>query len=261
MTVDSLLAGLVGLALGSFLNVVITRLPQGESFWGGRSRCPQCKSPLSWYDNIPLCSYVRLRGRCRSCGAGIPWRYPVVELAGGVMTLALWHTFPDKLLLLAYAPFGLALIALTAIDLEHRLLPDAITIVGIILGLLLSLVLPQLSFPEAAAGALAGAALFSGVGRLYEKWTGRRGLGGGDVKMLAMIGAFLGVWALPLVILVSAGLGTLTGLVLVLVLGQGPGARGQWRTISLPYGPFLAAGAGCYLFWGERLVNLLSGGG
>jgi leader peptidase (prepilin peptidase)/N-methyltransferase len=175
------------------------------------------------------------------------------------MALALWHTFPDKLLLLAYAPFGLALIALTAIDLEHRLLPDAITLPGISLGLLLSLVLPQLSFPSAAAGALVGAALFFGVGWLYEKWAGRRGLGGGDVKMLAMIGAFLGVWALPLVILISAGLGTLAGL--IRVLGQGPGTRGQWRTISLPYGPFLAAGAWCYLFWGERLLNLLSGGG
>jgi leader peptidase (prepilin peptidase)/N-methyltransferase len=175
------------------------------------------------------------------------------------MALALWHTFPDKLLLLAYAPFGLALIALTAIDLEHRLLPDAITIPGIILGLLLSLVLPELSFPEAAAGALVGGGLFFGIGWFYEKWAGRHGLGGGDVKMLAMIGAFLGVWALPLVILISAGLGTLAGL--IRVLGQGPGARGQWRTISLPYGPFLAAGAWCYLFWGERLLNLLSGGG
>jgi leader peptidase (prepilin peptidase)/N-methyltransferase len=257
--VDSLLAGLVGLALGSFLNVVITRLPQGESAWGGRSRCPRCRTSLLWYDNIPLWSFVWLRGRCRSCGAAIPWRYPLVELAGGVMALALWCAFPDKLLLLAYVPFGLALIALTAIDLEHRLLPDAITLPGTILGLLLSLVLPQLSFPAAAAGALAGAGLFFGVGRIYEKCAGRRGLGGGDVKMLAMIGAFLGVWALPLVILISAGLGTLAGL--IRFLGQGPGARGQWRTISLPYGPFLAAGAGCYLFWGERLLNFLSGGG
>jgi len=257
--VDFLVAALVGLALGSFLNVVITRLPQGESVWAPRSRCPRCRSPLSWYDNIPLFSYVWLRGRCRSCGAPIPRRYPLVELAGGLTALALWHTFPDRLLLLAYAPFSLALIALTAIDLEHRLLPDAITIPGTILGLLLSLVLPQLSFLEAAAGAVVGAGLFYGVGRLYEKWAGRRGLGGGDVKMLTMIGAFLGVWALPLVILISAGLGTLAGL--IRVLSQGPEARGQWRTISLPYGPFLAAGAWCYLFWGERLLNLLSGGG
>jgi leader peptidase (prepilin peptidase)/N-methyltransferase len=259
VTVDFLLAGLVGLALGSFLNVLITRLPRGESAWGGRSRCPHCRSPLAWYDNIPLFSYVRLRGRCRSCGAAIPWRYPLVELAGGLMALALWHTFPDRLLLLAYGPFCLALVALTAIDLEHRLLPDAITLPGTILGLLLSLALPHLSFPEAAAGALVGAALFYGIGRLYEKWAGRSGLGGGDVKMMAMIGAFLGVGALPLVILVSAGLGTLTGLIRVLVQGSGP--QGQWRTIALPYGPFLAAGAWCYLFWGERLLDLLSGGG
>jgi leader peptidase (prepilin peptidase)/N-methyltransferase len=259
VTVDSLLAGLVGLALGSFLNVVITRLPQGESVWAGRSRCPQCRKHLAWYDNIPLLSYVWLGGRCRSCGAAIPWRYPLVELAGGLMALALWHTFPNQLLLLAYGPFSLALLALSAIDLEHRLLPDAITIPGTILGLLLSLMLPHLSFPEAAAGALVGAALFSGVAWLYEKIKGRRGLGGGDVKLLAMIGAFLGLGALPLVVLVSAGLGTLTGL--TQVLAQGRGHRGGWQTISLPYGPFLAAGAWCYLFAGARLLNLLSGGG
>ena len=120
--------------------------PRGNRCGPAVPGVPSAGVPLSWYDNIPLCSYVWLRGRCRSCGAAIPWRYPLVELAGGLMALALWHTFPDKLLLLAYAPFGLALIALTAIDLEHRLLPDAITIPGIILGLLLSLVLPQLSF-------------------------------------------------------------------------------------------------------------------
>lgn len=157
---DSFLVGLTGLALGSFLNVFITRLPRGESPWAGRSRCPQCRKPIAWYDNIPLLSYVLLRGRCRSCGAAIPRRYPLVELAGGFMALALWHAFPDRLLLLAYGPFCLALVALTAIDLKHRLLPDAITLPGTILGLLLSLVLPHLSFPAAAAGALVGAGLF-----------------------------------------------------------------------------------------------------
>jgi len=256
--VDWLLAGLVGLALGSFLNVVITRLPRGERVVGGRSRCPRCGAPLAWYDNIPLYSYLRLRGRCRACGAAIPRRYPLVELAGGLLAAALWHAFPDRLLLLAYVPFCLALVALSAIDLEHRWLPDVITLPGIGLGLLWSLALPQLSFPAAAAGALAGAGLLAGVGWLYEKWTGRPGLGGGDVKLLAMIGAFLGVAALPLVILVSAGLGTLAGL--VRVLAQGPGFRGQWRTLSLPYGPFLAGGALLSLFWGERLLNLLGGG-
>jgi leader peptidase (prepilin peptidase)/N-methyltransferase len=255
--VDSFLAVLVGVALGSFLNVVITRLPQGEPVWSGGSRCPHCRRPLAWHDNIPLFSYVWLRGRCRACGAAIPWRYPLVEATGGLMALALWRTFPDRLLLLAYGPFCLALVALAAIDLEHRLLPDAITIPGIILGLLLSLVVPSLSPGAAAAGALVGAALFFGIGSLYEKLTGRRGLGGGDVKLMAMIGAFLGVWALPLVIFISAGLGTLTGLILVWAQGR----QRHWRTISLPYGPFMAAGAWCYLFGGQRLLGLLSGGG
>jgi leader peptidase (prepilin peptidase)/N-methyltransferase len=261
MMVGSLLVGLVGLALGSFLNVVITRLPRGEAIWAGRSRCLQCRRPLAWYDNIPLLSYIWLRGRCRACGAAISWRYPLVELAGGLMAVALWRSFPfpDRLLLLAYGPFCLVLIVLAAIDLEHRLLPDAITIPGTILGLLLSLVLPHLSLASAAAGALGGGALFYVVGRVYEKLAGRRGLGGGDVKLMAMIGAFLGVGALPLVILISAGLGTLIGLIQVLL--KSPGARTQWRTISLPYGPFLAAGAWCYLFGGQRLLSLLSGGG
>jgi leader peptidase (prepilin peptidase) / N-methyltransferase len=258
VTVAWLLAGLVGLALGSFLNVVITRLPRGEAVVAGRSRCPRCRARLPWYDNIPLVSYLRLRGRCRSCGAAISWRYPLMELAGGLLALALWHAFPDRLLLLAYAPFCLALAALTAIDLEHRLLPDAITLPGIVWGLLLSLALPQLSFPAAAAGALAGAGLFYGIARVYEKWAGRPGLGGGDVKLLAMIGAFLGVEALPLVILISAGLGTLAGL--IRLLAPGPGPAGPWRTLSLPYGPFLAAAAGVQLFWGERLLHLLGGG-
>jgi leader peptidase (prepilin peptidase)/N-methyltransferase len=253
------LAGLVGLALGSFLNVVITRLPRGEPVWAGRSRCPQCRRPLAWYDNIPLFSYAWLRGHCRACGAAIGMRYPLVELAGGLMALALWRTFPDKSLLLAYGPFCLALVALTAIDLEHRLLPDAITIPGIALGLLLSLVLPHLSFLEAASGVLVGWTLFYGIAWLYKKLTGRRGLGGGDVKLLAMIGAFLGLGALPLVIVISSVVGVLAGLIRVLALT--PGQRGRWRTLSLPYGPFLAAGALCYLFWGERLLGLLSGGG
>ena len=174
------------------------------------------------------------------------------------MALALWHAFPDRLLLLAYAPFCLALVALTAIDLEHRLLPDAITLPGIGLGLLLSLALPQLSFPAAAAGALAGAGLFAAIGWLYEKWAGRPGLGGGDVKLLAMIGAFLGVGALPLVILVSAGLGTLAGL--VRLLAHGPGPAGQWRTLSLPYGPFLATAAWVQLLWGKDCLPCWAGG-
>ena len=254
----SFMAGLFGLVLGSFLNVVITRVPLRESFLAGRSRCPQCRTPLAWYDNIPLFSYAWLRGHCRACGAAIPWRYPLVELAGGLVVLALWHRFPDKLLLLAYVPFCLALVALTVIDLEHRLLPDIITIPGIIFGLLCSLILPHLSFPEAAAGALAGGALFYGVAWMYEKVAGRRGLGGGDVKLMAMIGAFLGAPSLPLIICFSAALGSLAGFALVAVKGRYQ--DGQWRFVAIPYGPFLSVGAFIYLLAGENLLRLLGAG-
>jgi leader peptidase (prepilin peptidase) / N-methyltransferase len=242
---SDLLAFLVGLSLGSFLNVVITRLPQGEQFWRGRSRCSQCRATLPWYDNIPILSYLRLRGRCRFCGAAIPWRYPLVELAGGGLALALWVSFPVRMLLLAYAPFTAALLALTAIDLEHRLLPDAITLPGIALGLLLALALPQLSFKAAAAGALLGGASFYAVGWIYERLTGRQGMGGGDVKLMAMIGAFLGVQAVPFVVFISALLGTLAGLGLALKAHRW--SEGQWRLTSLPYGPFLAVAALIYL--------------
>lgn len=236
------LAGLLGLGLGSFVNVVITRLPRGESLLG-RSRCPLCRQPLPWSDNLPLVSYFRLRGRCRFCQAPIPWRYPAVELAGALLAVALWARFPGDRMLLAYGPFTAALLALTVIDLEHRLLPDVITLPGVLLGLILSLFLPRPPFGEAVLGAAAGAALFQGVAWIYQKLARRQGLGGGDVKLLAMIGAFLGVRSLPGVILVSAALGSLAGLALARQSGQG-------RHTPIPYGPFLAAAAWLYLFAG-----------
>jgi len=266
-----LLVFLVGLALGSFLNVVITRLPQGEGVFRGRSRCPFCRTTLPWRDNLPLVSYLLLRGRCRFCGQAIPPRYPGVELVSGFLALALWHYLPASPLLLVYGPFCGALVALSAIDLEHRVLPDAITLPGIALGLVCSLVLPHLTFLQSAAGALLGAAIFSGVSWVYRRLAARRsltgdaalGLGGGDVKLLAFIGAFLGVEALPLVIFLSAALGSLAGVILVLRRRRAPGQEareGGWRFTPVPYGPFLAAAALIYLFAGPELLRLVGGG-
>ena len=244
-----ILVFLVGLALGSFLNVVITRLPLEEEFWTGRSRCPQCRNPLPWYDNIPLISYFWLKQRCRFCEGIISPRYPLVELAGGLLALALWRRFPGSSLLFVYGPFSAALVVLSAIDLERRLLPDVITLPGLALGLLLALVLPHLSFWDAALGALAGGALFYLVAWGYAAWTGKQGLGRGDIKLMAMIGAFLGVKSLPLIIFISAGLGTLVGL--GMALARGRWREGEWRTASLPYGPFLALAALAYLLGRE----------
>ena len=128
-------AFLVGLALGSFLNVLATRLPVKERFWAGRSRCPHCRTTLAWHDNLPVLSFLYLRGRCRFCGAVISWRYPLLELAGGLLFLVLWHQYPWSPRLIAYGPFVAILLVLTAIDLEHLLLPDVITYPGIVAGL------------------------------------------------------------------------------------------------------------------------------
>ncbi|MHB8066428.1 MAG: prepilin peptidase [Desulfobaccales bacterium] len=250
-----LLVFLVGLALGSFLNVVITRLPLGEAVWAGRSRCPHCRAPISWRDNVPLLSFLRLRGRCRLCRRPISRRYPAVELAGGLLALALWASFPGSYLLLAYGPFCAALVALTGLDLEHRWLPDVITLPGIALGLVFSLIFPHLSFVESLAGTLVGGGLFYGLMWTYEKLTGKMGMGGGDVKLLALIGAFLGIKALPLVILVSAALGSLVGIALVLITGSW--RRGNWRATAIPFGPFLAGAALLYLFASPELTRFL----
>lgn len=251
---EGLLAFLLGLALGSFLNVVATRLPLKEQFWAGRSRCPHCRTTLPWYDNLPLISFFRLKGRCRFCGVAIPWRYPLLELATGLLFLGLWFEYPWSPELIAYGPFGAALLVLTAIDLEHRLLPDAITYPGIVSGLALSLLLPGPGFLEALLGAVLGGGIFFLTGWLYEWLSGKTGMGGGDVKLLAMIGAFLGVRSLPFVIFVSAALGTLVGL--GLILGGGIG-RGQWRSARIPFGPFLAAAALLYLFTGDALLRVM----
>ncbi len=143
---DYLLVVMLGLFVGSFLNVVITRLPQGENFGWGRSRCPRCRRKLPWYDIIPLVSYLWLRGQCRYCGDAIPRRYLLVELATALLTLLLWLKFPNNILLLAYFPFAMALLVLSVIDLELGLLPDAITLPGIAMGLVWSLVSPGIEF-------------------------------------------------------------------------------------------------------------------
>lgn len=251
------LAFLVGLALGSFLNVVITRLPLGEPVVAGRSRCPHCRTALPWRDNLPLLSYFLLGGRCRFCGAAIARRYPLVELGGGLLAAALWWRFPGSPLLLAYGPFCGALLALSAIDLEHRLLPDVITLPGTALGLALVPVLGHLTFLEAASGAAAGGALFYGIGWAYQRLTGRKGMGGGDVKLMACIGAFLGLEALPFVIFFSAALGSLAGLGVVLTTGAWH--RGAWRVAAIPYGPFLAAAALLYLFGYQEFCRWFPG--
>jgi leader peptidase (prepilin peptidase)/N-methyltransferase len=242
-SIFALVALAVGLIFGSFFNVVIVRLPKKESLWFPPSHCMSCQEAIRWHDNIPLLSFVWLRGRCRNCSARIGWRYPIVEALNGVSwAFAVGH-FGLTLRLLPALILLSTLIALTMIDLEHQIIPDRITLPGILVGWLLNLVTGQVPILHALLGSLIGGGIFYLVVLLSGG-----GMGGGDVKLGAMIGAFFG-WKLTLLtifIAVFAG-----GLVAASVLVSGR----KGRKDPLPFGPFLALGAVATLFWGEELLQ------
>ena len=238
---------LLGLSVGSFLNVCVHRLPRRQSLVHPGSRCPHCGYVLRWYDNIPILSYLFLRGQCRQCRQPIAIRYPALELATLVLFLVHGAVFGWSALLAVRLVFACAMVVLFAIDLEHHLLPDAITLPGIVTGLLVSTVVPP-GIIDSLLGLLIGGGVLWLIGEAYFRYSGQEGMGGGDVKMLAMIGAFLG-WKLVLVTLVlSSVAGSLVG-VLVIAFKRG-GLK-----YALPYGTFLALGALAASLVGERLVN------
>ena len=239
---------LVGLLLGSFLNVVILRLPRGESIVSPPSRCPRCKARIQPWDNIPVLSYLLLRGRCRQCRKRISWRYPVVEVSAGLLLWLLAREVEHPALLVPHAAFLLALLVVAWIDFDTRTIPDAITIPGVGIGLAVSLFLPP--GPGAALlGALCGGASLWLVGAAYERATGVPGMGGGDVKLAAMMGAFLGVGGVFGTIFLASLAGSLFG---ALLIARGKGSR---RT-AIPFGTFLAPAAMVLLLFGEPLYRL-----
>lgn len=234
---------ILGLVLGSFANVLVHRLPRGESIvWPG-SRCPTCGHAIAWYDNIPLLSWLFLRGRCRHCQAPISRRYPLVELAFGILWGGMFAWLGPTLPALKGGIFLSLLFVLAIIDFETMLLPDLLTLGGTGVGIFLAW--PEGRLADAAVGALAGYGSFALIAWIYQRLAGREGLGGGDWKLLAMIGAFLGWRALPLVVFVSALVGLMIGGVWLLLARKGLRAE-------LPYGPFLAAAAA-----GEWLAGML----
>lgn len=242
-----IVVGILGLAFGSFLNVVIFRLPRRQSLvWPG-SACPACGNAIRWYDNVPVAGWLALRGRCRDCRAPISVRYPIVELATAAAFLACYWAIGPQPLLVPRLLLAAALIALFAIDLEHQLLPDRITLPGIVAGLLFSIWLPP-GLREAVVGVLLGGGFLWALGEGWSRLRGMEAMGFGDVKMLAMIGAFLG-WKLVIVTFVlSSFAGGLFAALLLL-------SRRTTLTSALPFGTFLAAGAFVASLWGERLMH------
>jgi leader peptidase (prepilin peptidase)/N-methyltransferase len=238
---------LFGLVVGSFLNVCIYRLPRRESLaWPG-SRCTSCGRSLSWHENIPVVSWAALGGRCRTCRTRISVMYPLVELVTGIVFLAGWLIYGPTPLLAVRLFFACAMIVLFAIDLKHRILPNVITLPGIVVGFVASLVLPP-GWISSLMGIVLGGGVLLAIAEAYYRARGIEGLGMGDVKMLAMIGAFLG-WRLMLVTLVLASFsGSLVGVALLL------SGRGGMK-YALPFGTFLAAGALTAAVVGDVLLD------
>lgn len=234
-------ATLVGAVVGSYLNVLIHRLPRGEPTVVERSRCPHCGAPIRPWHNVPILGFLVLGGRCRDCRQPIHWRYPLVEALTALVFLASYRIWGTSLATLAAAFFGCLLIALAAIDLEHLLLPNRLTIPGIVAGLALQPWLPFASLRSAVIGAILGAAIVLALGGLWYVLHGAWGMGFGDAKLLAMIGAFLG-WKGALVALgVAAVAGSVVALFGALL------RRLDWQS-TLPFGSLLAASALVALF-------------
>jgi len=274
------LSGLVGLLVGSFLNVVIHRLPKMmEREWRHqcaelnsqpdtstqqntdtttalapynlhipRSACPQCGHKISALENIPILSYLVLRGKCKGCGTAISMRYPFVEAITGILSaFAAWH-FGFGMDAVGAIVFVWALIALTFIDLDTQLLPDDITLPLLWLGIIFNMYGAFTSLNNAVAGAIAGYLVLWSVYWLFKLVTGKEGMGYGDFKLLAAIGAWLGWPMLPLVIMLSSVVGAVVGITLILVMRHG-------RNIPIPFGPYLAGGGLIALFWGQQLTQ------
>ncbi len=241
-----LVAALFGLLIGSFLNVCIYRLPRDQSVVWPASRCTTCGRPLAWYENIPVVSYLALRGRCRTCGERISLQYPIVELLTAAIIAGALAWYGPTPLFAVRAAFACAMLVLFVIDLQHQILPNEITLPGILVGLAASFFLEP-GWRSALVGAVAGAGVLWLVGWTYERLRHQEGLGFGDVKMLGMIGAFLG-WPLMLLTLVVASLaGSVVGLGLIAA------QRGHLGS-KLPFGSFLAIGAIVAALAGPDLV-------
>ncbi|MGI6656381.1 MAG: prepilin peptidase [Desulfobulbus sp.] len=243
-----LFVGLVGAAIGSFLNVVILRLPTKDAsivFPG--SHCPQCDHPLAWYDNVPILSFILLAGKCRYCRSPISWQYPLVESAMAILSICLYRQFGISLEMGYYFLFTAALVVIIFIDIRHQIIPDSISLPGIAFGFAGSFFIDTLTWQQSLIGLLLGGGVLYAIALIHYMLTKREGMGGGDIKLLAMIGAFLGWKSLLYVVFSSSILGSLVGVIVILKRGQGKQTR-------IPFGPFLAFGALSYLFLHEHIM-------
>ncbi len=250
--IDIILAGLVavlGLAVGSFLNVVIYRLPRGKSLSRPRSSCPGCGAMIRWYQNVPVLSYVFLRGRCRGCGEHISPRYPLVEIITAILFLIFFWRYGISATTVGFWFFCACLVAVFFIDLEHTIIPDRITLPGIVIGLGLALVSDHIDFVSSLLGVITGGGSFLLIGLLGQKMFKKESLGGGDIKLAAMMGAFIGPVRIFLVFVFSAVLGLAVSAVILMISAK------FRRDRMLPFGPFLVLAAILVVFYGQDVID------
>ena len=270
---EAALAALLGLLIGSFLNVCIFRLPRDLSVVQPRSFCPECETTIAWYDNVPLFSYLRLKGRCRHCAARIPARYPIVEALTAALFFSFVAALGPTLLAIKFCLLAALLIGMVFSDLEERILPDEFTLGGVVIGLALSWFIPNeggivglvfsiagtpltgpaLSLAESAAGAAVPSGMLWLTGELFQKLRHKEGLGFGDVKMMAAVGAFLGMEGALLTLVAGSLMGSVIGLIFILA------TRKDHSSYELPFGTFLGVAALGVSLMGQRVFAWYAG--
>lgn len=241
-------AFVLGLVVGSFLNVCIYRIPAGLSIVSPPSACPKCHRQIRWFENIPLLSFLLLAGRCSGCRAHISVRYPLIEALTGFLFVMVLYSFGLRSATPIYFFLVAGLVVITFIDLDHQIIPDVISLPGIVIGFLCSFFVPWVGWFDSLTGILLGGGLLLAIAWLYQVLAKRDGMGGGDIKLLAMIGAFLGWKSIFPIIFIASLTGSLVGVPLMLL-------QGADRRLALPFGPFLSLAALVYLFWGPSLVG------
>lgn len=243
-----------GAVIGSFLNVCIFRLPEGNSIVKPSSQCPHCHHLIRFYDNVPLIGYLFLKGKCRDCGEKISLRYPLVEFITAVFALLLFSKFNLSLDFLVFFFFTAVLIVITFIDLDHQIIPDVLTLPGIPIFFFLSVFVVKVPWMDAVIGLFAGGGILLAIAFGYELIAKREGMGGGDIKLLAMIGGFLGWKSLIFILLFSSLIGAIIGIAVMII-------QKQDMKYAVPFGPFLSAAAVAYVFFGHIFMQFLILGG
>ena len=244
------LAFIFGAAVGSFLNVCIFRLPEHKSILKPSSQCPDCHQAIRYRDNIPIISFFLLRGRCRDCGNKISFRYPLVEFMTAMITLMLFFKFGLSLNFFIFFFFTAVLIVITFIDWDHQIIPDILTLPGIPIFFLAAVFIVKIPWMEALLGLLIGGGVLFIIAFVYELISKREGMGGGDIKLLAMIGGFLGWKSLIFILLFSSFSGAVVGVAAMII-------KKQDTKYAIPFGPFLSAAAVAYVFWGVDFMRFI----